>query len=313
MRRRTWILILIALAVAVPYYWLLIDNSAPAHAGPAPKLDIDELRRMANAMPGAKPVAVRYEIVATRLEPGALLVAGGGLKRQAIGAIVFMLKSPSGDTVIDSGMALDESAQAGFKIYSPHNNALVQQALHGAAHIVFTSERLDAMGGFLGSPDFAALAPKVTLGNGQSPQDPNASTLKWPTDLSGLAMPRDKAPLRAVAPGIVQIHAPAVSPGAQMYFVRFADGHEMLFAGEILPMRRNLDWMRLRSHYDTELRRPSNRGAQRAWLDAIAALAGRAPRLVIVPGRDQDWLGRKDVGPMFGRPASEGFVSTDDE
>lgn len=313
MRLRTWFAILAGLAVAVPYYWLLIDNGPGAASVQAPRLDIASLRAATDALPGPKPTGVTYELVALRLEPGALLVAGGGLKRQAIGAIVFRLHSPSGDTVIDSGMNGKDVLAAGFNRFSPGNWGRAQQDMLAAAHIVFTSEQASAMEGFLDNPRFAELAPKAELGINQTPQAPGAATLPWPDNLGDLRLPGKESTIRAVAPGVVQISAPSYSAGTQMYFVRYANGQEMLFAGEVIPMRRNLDWMRLRSRYDTSMRSPSSRSEQRAWLMAVAALARSDPNLVVVPGHDQGWLRQKDIRGLFGDNAGPTLQAVDDE
>lgn len=296
-------MLLAGLAIAVPYYWLLIDNG-PGAAGVEPsRLDIARLRDEADALPGAKPTSVTYEVVASRSEPGTLLVAGGGLKRHAVGAIVFRLHSASGDTVIDSGMGGKNVASAGFTSFYPRNWAVAQRDMLAAAHIVFTSERQGAMDGLLKSPRFAELAPKVKLGIDQGPRAPGAALLPWPDNLGDLGLADKANAVCPIAPGIVQISAPGYSAGSQMYFVRYENGQEMLFAGEVVPMRRNLDWMRLRSRYDTDLRNPSDRGEQRAWLAAVAALKRSAPNLVVVPGHDQEWLKRLEVRAVFGGKA----------
>ncbi|MDE2564043.1 MAG: hypothetical protein KGL48_17535 [Sphingomonadales bacterium] len=313
MRRRTWITILAGLATALPYYWLLIDNGPSSAAGQSRQLAIASLRTLANALPGAKPTSVTYEIVATRLEPGTLLVAGGGLKRQPVSAIVFRLHSPSGDTVIDSGVNSRDVKAAGFNRFSPPNAARAHGDMLAAAHIVFTSEQPGAMDGFLGHPDFARLAPKAELGFNQSPHSPGASLLPWPNELGDLRLPPQPGAPRAIAPGIVQINAPGYSAGSQMYFVQYANGTEMLFAGEVVPMRRNLDWLRLRSHYDTDIRKPSSRLQHRAWLSAVAALARGTPELVVVPGHDSNWLRSKQVRRLFGETAEQALQEVTDD
>ncbi len=79
MRRRYKLLLALLVLVGVPYYWLLVDNR-PGNARPA-TIDIAEARRLSATIPGPLPEVVRIQQVGWRRVPGALFVAGGGLKR----------------------------------------------------------------------------------------------------------------------------------------------------------------------------------------------------------------------------------------
>ena len=72
--------LVIALLLGAAYWWCAVDARMPDDAGFA--LDPGELRRLADALPGDKPSAVRYEHVASYRFPEAMIVAGGAWTMQ---------------------------------------------------------------------------------------------------------------------------------------------------------------------------------------------------------------------------------------
>ena len=83
-RRLNLFLLALLLLIGGPVYWLLLDSRSydvlAANAAPAKRLDIADLRQLANAIPGQKPSAVSLELSAWKRLPGDLLAAGSGLR-----------------------------------------------------------------------------------------------------------------------------------------------------------------------------------------------------------------------------------------
>ena len=82
----------------------------------------------------------------------------------------------------------------------------------------------------------------------------------------------------------------AASPGAQMVFVRLADGRELLFAGDTAPLAFNWEQLRARSRLLGDWREHDDRKAVYAWLMTIRRLKEQARQLEVVPAHDGDWV-----------------------
>ena len=150
--------------------------------------------------------------------------------------------------------------------------------------------------------DRQALIAKARFSPQQLPPSGDAAKLGWP----GAPLPRPMltglAP-QAVAPGVVVVPAPGHSPGSQLIFVRLANGQELLFAGDVATMA--ISWQQLRArsrllaHYLTDEDRP----AVYSWLLTIRELASEAPKMLVVPGHDLDWIEAHtragDMAPQF--------------
>jgi glyoxylase-like metal-dependent hydrolase (beta-lactamase superfamily II) len=293
----TRIALLLILIVAVPYYWLLMDTG-PGSVAPR-MIDIARLRALADGQIGPRPVSIEYAAVASDVEPGTLLVAGGGLRSEETAVFVWHLPTPGGDTVINSGLTGDQAVASGFAVYRDGDQATVDRWLGTARRVIFTSEEIDHVGGLVAqlaaSP---ALAAKV-IGN---PDQLNAIRLLTPA-VSGMLKPAPEALLRpsgygVIAPGIAVVRAPGHLPGGQLIYVHLQNGREFLFLGDIAPMHRNIEWQRPRSRYAAEWLGSEDRAATLAWIKGIAALKARAPALTLVYGHDYGWL--KDHGEELG-------------
>ena len=268
MRRRYQWLIGLLVLFGVPYYWLLIDNR-PGTA-PVKTIDVAELRRLAEAIPGPKPESVHVELAGWRRLPGTLLVAGGGLKRNLVGIEAFLLRGPWGDIAIDSGLGPKEARTMRLERYDPAAQAL--------------------------------LPPE------QGPGGPLAGKLPWPAGSRDLIKPFRDGRIVAVAPGVVVLKTPGHTPGSRMIYARLRDGREYLFAGDTATMARNWMQLRARSRLVSTWVAPEDRAAVFGWLKGLRALHRAAPEVFIVPGHDYDHLVRNSaryrIAPGFEAPPS---------
>ena len=301
-RRYKWLLALIVL-IGVPYYWLLIDNR-PGDA-PGPRVEIDELRRLANAVPGAKPATVRMRTVGWRRVPGTLFVAGGGLKRNLLGIESYTLDGPWGRIVIDSGLGRADAEAMGLERFLPARQSQVNADMRAARAIVFTHEHLDHLNGFVRLPDFAQVAPRALVTPEQGPDGAVGQESPWPAASRSALRPFAYRGLAAVAPGVVLIRTPGHTPGSQMIFVQMADGRELLFAGDTATMARSWQQLRARSRLIGDLLVGEDRAAVFGWLKMIRALKRQAPRLIVVAGHDPEhvYAHERENGILFDKAA----------
>lgn len=288
MRRRYRILLALLVLVGVPYYWLLVDNR-PGSAEPA-NLDIAEARRLAASIPGPLPRVVRVQQVGWRRVPGALFVAGGGLKRNLLSIYALQLDGPWGGIVIDSGLGQAEAEELGLERYSRADQAKVDAALRAARVIVLTHEHGDHAAGLLRLPDFATVARRALLPPEQGPSGPKARALPWPANASAALPPFAYRGMRAIAPGVVLIRTPGHTPGSQMVFARMANGQEYLFTGDTATMARSWQQLRARSRLVGQYIVGEDRDAVFGWLKAIRSVRTDNPGLVVVPGHDYETL-----------------------
>ena len=288
MRRRYKLLIALLLLIGIPFYWLLVDNR-PGNAKPA-VIDIAQARRLAAALPGAPPETVSVQQVGWRRVPGAVFVAGGGLKRNLISIYALKLDGPWGGIVIDSGMGPAEAAQMGLERYSPKDQAKVDAALRAARLIVFTHEHPDHIAGLLHLPDFDAVVQKALIPAEQAPDGRKAGELPWPPHARRAIPPFAYTGMTAIAPGVVLIRTPGHTPGSQMIFARLANGREYLFTGDTATMARSWEQLRARSRLVGDFIVGEDRAAVFGWLKAIRAAKVAEPKLVVVPGHDYETL-----------------------
>lgn len=279
-------LLVLALLIGVPCYWLLLDNR-PGDAQAKP-VTIAQLRELAGSVTGPAPSAIELELVGQRLVPRALFAAGNGMKRAVIGVMAWRLPVAGGKPIlIDTGLNAIDAKAMEMGTFWPERQAKVERAMDDAGLILATHEHPDHLGALArkGGP---ALSSSARLNAGQVPPSSYASHLAWTDEPPRPKLaPRDP---QAVAPGVVVIPAPSHTPGSQMIYVRLADGREVLFAGDIATMAASWQELRARSRLVGDYFAPEDRGEVFAWLRTIRALKQQAPEMLIVPGHDFEWL-----------------------
>ena len=288
-KRLNYILLVLVLAVGLPFYWFLLDNSGGNL--PAKPVTIAELRALAAAIPGEAPYAIEAERAAYRRVPGDFLVAGSGIKRKLIGYMAFRLPVRGGKSVlIESGMNQATANALHAEQINISAQGRIEREMDRAGMILVTHEHPDHLGA-LAMHGGAALANSAWLNPRQL-----AAPLAWngpkpPVRLNGTAT-------QAVAPGIVVIPAPdSHTPGSQLIYVRLANGREVLFVGDNSSFAQNWMEQRGRSRLSEALVAPQNRAEVFAWLKTIRALKAQAPGLEIIAGHDWEWLEQPEHNP----------------
>ncbi|HMT46458.1 MAG: hypothetical protein RL702_1202 [Pseudomonadota bacterium] len=299
-RRLNWFLLVLALLVGLPFYWLLIDNR-PGDA-PVKPVSIAQLRQLASSIPGTAPSDVEMELVGWRRLPGDLFVAGSGIKRKLVGVVAWRLPVEGGKpVVIDSGLTRADAKAMEMEVYLPHVQDRIARALGEAGLVLVTHEHPDHEGALVaqGGPP---LLQAARLNAGQVPPALLAAELAWPAGPAPAARIAGTGP-QAVAPGVVVIPAPSHTPGSQMIYVRLANGREFLFAGDIATFAQSWLETRARSRLVGDHLAREDRREVFSWLRTITALKRQAPGLVVLPGHDPEWV----TGPDQRAPVRSGF------
>lgn len=280
--RRRWLLAGLLALIGAAYYWLLVDNR-PGDARPYP-LGIEQLRALAATIPGPAPSGIELELAGYRRLTGTLFVAGGGLKRRVVGIMAWRLPVEGGRPVlIDTGITPAAAQAMGIDRFEPAAQGRIEQAMDEAGLILVTHEHPDHEGALAAHGGAAWQA--AALGPHQLPPAPLAMALDWARGEPPLPRFAGSEPV-AVAPGVVAIPAPSHTPGAQMIYVRLADGREVLFAGDIATFDQSWRETRARSRLVGDWIAPEDRRAVFRWLLTIKALKASAPGLLVVPGHD---------------------------
>jgi hypothetical protein len=249
-RKLNIVLLALLILVGGPFYWLLLNATTMDDA--RHPVTIAQLRRLAGTAPDQAPIDVRYETLGQRRVTSDLLVAGSGLRPVPFVIRAYELILPDGGVItIDRGLNRKAAQAERLANFDPRAQGSVEAAL-AVARISLT------------------LAPGV--------QHSGEATVPG-NDASGLS-------LHAVAPGVVVISTADVGPGERMVYVRLADETELLFAGDIAPLRDAWSQVRPPARLTTSHWAPRDREALARWLRTVAAIKAAAPQLQIVAGHD---------------------------
>jgi hypothetical protein len=264
MSRLNITIVTLLLIFGIPYYWFMLDNSAPpAKAHP---IEIAQLRSLAKAGRKTAPVAIRFERVASQTVMGNRIAAGMGLRAIRLHTFAYMLDYGEGAPVlIGTGLTRADARRFDHQSFGEKAQARINMALTGARAVVPLALTPEQLGG---------LRKLEEAGQAKALDDDFARQQE--ADRKG-------APHR-VAPGVAIIPTPQFQQGSRMVYARLANGREYLFAGELAPTYRNWHDLRLPARFVTDMGRREDRQAILSWLMTIRALKQQAPDLVVVPG-----------------------------
>jgi glyoxylase-like metal-dependent hydrolase (beta-lactamase superfamily II) len=227
-------------------------NGAPASTGTSGQeqpfaADLTTIRRLANLLPGAKPLAVNGIRVAASIRPHKFVIEGGDDRPVIMPRTAFQVVYPDGTVMIDSG--LDQETHDSFSTpdkrepYFPEAFAQLQQALNAARIIVLTHFHADHVAGVTRAPNYDELAAKtfVSVATAQcllnTPHRPHLAMTGEQVNRLNIFDYGDYFP---IAPGMVLIKAPGHSADHQMVFVKLQSGREILHSVDIAWVLENI-------------------------------------------------------------------------
>jgi glyoxylase-like metal-dependent hydrolase (beta-lactamase superfamily II) len=265
------------------YYWLIVESHVPGDAEFA--LDIGEVRRLAGATPGGKPIAIEVEGVGLFKPPASFVVAGDSWKPSDLPVYSYRVVYPQTSVIIDTalnkelgGDSLDSFDAAAF--------ARIQAAMTQSSLILLTHEHSDHIGGLTTHPNLAAVLAATKLTREQIANSAAMLPAKFPDHALDGYVPLEYRKYDAVAPGMVLIKSPGHTPGSQMVYVQTADGTEFLFIGDVAWHFRNIEVQRERPRLITQFMSKEDRAAVFGELGTLHRLHEAEPRIHIVPGHD---------------------------
>lgn len=278
-----WVIVLAALVGL--YIWLWQDHRMPEKGDYS--LEMGEIRRLAEQIPGDKPSEVRFEKVSGFSFTESMVITGGHWATVDMPAYAFQLRYPDKTVIVDT--ALDRSlAKPGFMVgfYDDAAYARVERALDLAEQIVITHEHFDHSGGLANHPRLAQIWSATRLTEAQVQNVDRMMPAGLPDSLlTGYEALRYQR-YHPLAPGMVLISAPGHTPGSQMVYVQLADGRELLMLGDVAWKARNIAEPRQRPRFVTLFLTREDREGVFAQLQALNRLAREEPQLHQIPGHD---------------------------
>jgi len=295
MAKRSWIRTtllgvgVLCAILAIAYYWLFVESHVPQSA--RFELDLTEIRRLADAVAGEKPLKIEVEEVARLDAPATAVVAGDGWKSVALPIYSYRVVFPSSSLIIDTALS-EELATGMGAAFDAAAFSRMHAAMAEAEAIVVTHEHPDHIGGLTAHRELGAILYNTALTREQLSDPQRSGPARFPAGALDHYEPLAYERLHALAPGVVLIKSPGHSPGSQMVFVQLADGVEYLFIGDVAWHARNIELRRERARFVTWLMLKEDRNAVFGQLAALHELQQREPQILIVPGHDEDVIAR---------------------
>ncbi|MBM4246701.1 MAG: MBL fold metallo-hydrolase [Deltaproteobacteria bacterium] len=305
--RRTLAVLVVVAAVAL--WWLGSSVPVPATSSfwLAQPGALDELRRTAT---GTGPFEVRVGVVGQTETPAWISTAWGGFAAETRVFVTLQLVYPDGHVVIDApfGAATQREVLGDEAPFDAEQFARMQAALATAQTILISHVHRDHLGGLVDAPDPRALLARTAVTPEQRSglrrkgdiENGDAATLAFDVEsFDDLKRILDFERLAQVAPGVVAIETPGHTPGHLLFYVRTADGRELLYAGDLAWSFRNLQTARTRPRLVSEYFLHEDAAAVADQLRALITFAELNPEVEVFVAHDADRIERLvDLGVL---------------
>jgi len=269
------------------FRWLTAREAVPDQTGYA--IDVDELRRLADSLPGERPSEVASALVAETTLPRGAVFAGESLReRQPMVHQVFQVQwSDGASLLVDAGFPPELLEKMGGGTFHAPAWQQVLAAMAEAQQIVVTHEHFDHLGGVAAFEPAAPLAGRLRLTREQRANEAALDESRVP---HALRRPEPLAYERvlAVAPGVVLVKAPGHTPGTQLVYVRTVDERELLFVGDVAWHLDQIAKLHYRPRLVTDFFLGEDREAVLGQFRALNELMRSHPQLLVVVSHDRD-------------------------
>jgi glyoxylase-like metal-dependent hydrolase (beta-lactamase superfamily II) len=212
-RNTLFVLCALLVVAGAAYYWIVVESHVPRGAELA--LDIGEVRRLASAAPGDKPIAIEVERVGVFRPPAAFVVAGDGWKPSDLPVYSYRVVYPQMSVIIDTGLNKELGGDS-LASFDAAAFARIQTAMAHSSLILLTHEHSDHIGGLTTHPNLAAVLAATKLTREQVADSAEMLPARFPDHALDGYVPLDYSKYHAVAPGMVLIKSPGHTPGSQM-------------------------------------------------------------------------------------------------
>ena len=210
-----------------------------ADAAPVWSAELNDIRRAAAMVPGARPLSINVVTVAESRRTKNFAVKGAPVEPSVQARTAYQVVYADGTVMIDTGMDPQVHRFFGRGVeepYFPEAAKKTEQALLGARSIYVTHEHGDHVAGVVKTPHFAELAAKTVLTRAQVQTlltNPQMPELRLTPEMAARFIVIDYEKYFPAAPGLALIKAPGHTAGSQMIYVVLQSGREYLFAGDV--------------------------------------------------------------------------------
>ena len=202
--------------------------------------DLGAIRRLANLLPGRRPLAVNGIRVAASIRSRKFVIEGGDDTPVTMPRTAFQVVYADGTVMIDSG--LDKETHDSFSTpdkrepYFPDQFAKLRRALDDARTIVLSHFHADHIAGVTQAGNFIELAAKTVVAVDTARlmvDNPHRPHLKLAPEQAARFVILDFPQYYPVAPGMVLIKARGHSPDHQMVYIALESGREILHGVDV--------------------------------------------------------------------------------